>query len=445
MSVLERRALASPGRRNMMLALSFAGFLTAGCAEAQTATGDGTTSDADADGVVLADSTLQRLMAEILPAVERSSGIYAEALLNVAATDESRLRAYLEQQLGTELPEEEAAAITAVYARFGLVPPDLDLRAVLEELLQEQVVGYYDPDSDTLFVHSRVPASELEPVLAHELVHALQDVYVPLDSLGDSFGDRADAAAAYQAAVEGHAMFAMMEWQAGAMTGGGADLTEFPDLAPMLEGIDLTQFGDFGSVEVLAAAPAVIREGLIFPYISGLIFVQRAWKALPDRPVPLRDGLPESTEQVLHVERWVERDHPTLVTFTSSPGDGWEQVRASDLGEFETRLFLREHLSAGIKADVPDAAAAGWDGDAYRLIRSGDDEALVWVTVWDSEADAVEFASAVRDAYASRYAGSDRLPSVSRVDAERPIITVVDAPPGVEIPEELTKVELSGN
>ena len=429
-----------------MFGFALVGVFGAGCAAGQSSSEEEPSAASSVEGV-LADTTLARLMDQILPEVVRSSGLEPAGRLNVAATDEGRLRAYLERQLGTELPEEEAARITAVYARFGLVPPDLDLRGLLRELLQEQVVGYYDPDSDTLFVHSRVPASELEPVLAHELVHALQDQYVPLDSLGDSFGDRSDPAAAYQAAVEGHATFAMMEWQAGAIGGGGADLTQFPDLAPMLENIDLTEFGDFGSADVLAAAPAVIREGLIFPYISGLIFLQRAWRELPARPVPLREGMPESTEQILHVERWIERDHPTQVLFARSAdeADGWDEVRASDLGEFEIRLFLREHLAGGAPDEVADEAAAGWDGDAYRLLRSDDDEALVWVSVWDSPADAREFAAAARAAYASRYRGVDRTPAVTVSEGVRPLVTVIDAPPGVTVPEAMTRVELSGN
>ncbi|MDH3735154.1 MAG: hypothetical protein OEU54_16615 [Gemmatimonadota bacterium] len=395
---------------------------------------------------LLADTALARLMAEIQPAVERSSGLTATAPLNVTATDEGRLRAYLEQQLGTELPEEEEAALTATYARLGLVPADLDLRGLLSDLLQEQVVGYYDPKTDTLFVHDRVPADELAPVLAHELVHALQDQYVALDSSIAALGERSDALAAHQAAVEGHATFAMMEWQAGAMTGGEADLTQFPDLGPMLESLDLSQLGDFGSVDVLAAAPAVVREGLIFPYISGLVFLQRAWKSLEGRPLPLGDGLPESTEQVLHVEKWIERDSPTTVEFSESVASDWDEIRAMDLGEFETRLFLREHLSAaGHSIAIADEAAAGWDGDAYRLIRRGDDEVLIWASVWDSAADAEEFADAARLAYAGLYGDGSRSPSVERIDRGRPMVVIVDAPPGVRVDDGQLEVELSGN
>jgi len=417
------------------LTLSCLASLTA-CTPGRATPGEQQPADEEASGELLADTTLARLLERIQPAVERSSGMTASRPLNVAATDEHRLRTYLVTQLKRSLSEEEATALTAVYARLGLVPPDLDLRALLTDLLQEQVIGYYDPVSDTLFVHERVTPEELEPVLAHELVHALQDQVVDLDSLGASFDGRSDAAAAYQAAVEGHATFAMMEW---AMGGGEADLTRFPDLGPALADIDLSDLGEFGSAEVLAAAPAVIREGLLFPYVGGLVFLQRLWKQRPDRPLPFGAGLPKSTEQIMHVDRWLTRDEPTLVRFTEGTTDGWREVYARDLGEFETRLFLNEHLHDSTRADT---AAAGWDGDAYRLLRHGDDEVFVWVSVWDSPEDAREFASAVTAAYRARYPAGDRVPAVT-LTAATATVTIVDAPADTDIPQALTRFTLS--
>lgn len=394
-------------------ALALAG---AGCADGQ--------EPANAAG--LNDTTLVRVMAEIQPAVERSSGIRASAPLRVALTDEARLRAYIGEQLERQLPPEEAEAVTALYARLGLVPDTLDLRALLGALLEEQVVGYYDPERDTLFVHARVPLDQLEPVLAHELVHALQDQHVALDSVRSVLEDRNDAMAAYQAAVEGHATYAMMEWQAAMMTGGEADLTAMPDLGELLAGMDLAALGDIGPAEILRSAPAIIREALVFPYIGGLAFVQRAWKARPDRPLPFGERLPRSTEQVLHVERWLEGDAPTPLRFSSDSPAGWRIVYEKDMGELETRIFLARHLGDEERAA---SAAEGWDGDAYRLFRSPEGEALVWVSVWDSEADAQEFAAAARDAYEARYADGARQPLIERASvAGRPAVRILDLP-----------------
>jgi hypothetical protein len=399
------------------------------------------------------DSTLTRLLAEIQPGVEQSSGIEAVRPLSVARADSSRLTAYLESQLEDQLPPSTASAITAAYARFGLVPDTLDLRALLEALLQEQVVGWYDPVTDTLFVLEHVPEAQIEVVLAHELVHALQDQRVDLDSLRNEIQPANDPTIAAQAAIEGHATFAMMEWQMGRMTGGAADLTRLPDLGAQFANLDLEALGDMGPVAVLRAAPRIIREELIFPYVGGLVFLQRAWTAADGvRSPPFGDALPASTEQVLHLDRYLAGDRPTSVTFSEPPPGGWEEVYSNGLGELETGVFLAEHLGDEARAEE---AASGWDGDAYRLLRGPEGEAMVWVSVWDDEAEADEFASAARDAYRNRYdgtsegasdSGAERDIRVERASIQgRPAVVIRDLPSGVsgDVLDAVTLVDLS--
>ena len=91
---------------------------------------------------------------------------------------------YLEFKLDAELPEDEARDRTDAYAMLGLVPADLDLRAVLLGLYTEQVAGFYEPDSTALFVLDDQPEEALQALLVHELVHALQDQTADLDAPG---------------------------------------------------------------------------------------------------------------------------------------------------------------------------------------------------------------------------------------------------------------------
>ncbi len=402
-----------------------------GCAAADASpegSQDAAPSTVEAPARLVSDSSLVRLVAEIQPAVERSAGISATSPLNVTATDESRLRTYLKTQIREQLSPELASAITASYARLGLVPDSLDLRGFMLALLEEQVVGYYDPATDTLFVHERIGIEQLKPVLAHELVHALQDQRLALDSLRHSLIERNDASSAAQAALEGHAMYGMMEWQFSSMTGSPADLTVLPDLGATLANIDLAALGDFASVKILASAPRIVREAVLFPYVGGLVFVQRAWKERQDRPLPFGEHLPRSTEQVLHIDRWLAGDEPVRIDFASNRLAGWEIVHTWDLGELETRIFLEEHTGDPALAEM---AAAGWDGDAYRLLRSDAGEALVWISVWDTETDADEFAAAAAEAYKQRYDGSERRPRIERgSESGRAVVRVFDVPPG---------------
>lgn len=385
-------------RGRMWRGCAAAGFLLAfgGCGEAP-----GRATGAEAD------SALAELLREIQPEVERSSGLAARRPPRLARASAERLEAYLVEQFREQLPAEEAATVTAVYARFGLLPDTLDLRETLLALYREQVVGYYDPVSDTLFVVDGVPDRQLRMVLAHELVHALQDQHVDLDSLRRALAEDNDRGTALQAATEGHATLAMLEMEMGRMSGGRADVTTLPDLGEQFAGMDLGALGRDAGLPALGRVPRVLREALVFPYVGGLSLVQRLWKAEEGRPAPFGRWLPASTEQVLHPDRFLApgRDEPTGLEFEEAPPEGWEEVHADGLGELETRIFLEEHLA---DAAMGRSAAAGWDGDRYRLLRGPEGEALVWVSVWDSEAEADEFASAVLEAFAARYgAGPD--------------------------------------
>jgi hypothetical protein len=56
------------------------------------------------------------------------------------------------------------------------------------------------------------------------------------------------------------------------------------------------------------------------------------------------------------------------------------------MGEFQTRVML---------GNSPDAivAAEGWDGDRYQVWQHDDGRlAVAWISVWDSDADARQFA-----------------------------------------------------
>jgi hypothetical protein len=353
------------------------------------------------------DTALQRLAAELLPSAELHSGLPARAPIRLARRSRDDLEAFLTAELSRQLPPGRMEAIVRTYARLGLVPDTIDLGPLLRSLLLEQVVGYYDPVRDTLYVVDRVAETDVEPVLLHEIVHALQDQYVDLDSLMRANLGENDRGTAAQSALEGHATFAMLEWQLEQLTGTDADLTALPGLKGLL-GDDPLAAAGLG-MPVLTAIPAVIRESLLFPYLGGVVFVQEYWQRVGRVP-PLGPRMPVSTEQVIHPEKFAEGsiDAPVAVRFERELPAGWEPIYSDDLGELETRIFLREFLP---ERDAADRAAAGWDGDRFRLVESPGGELFIWGTVWDSDRDALEFETAVRRAFAARYGGD---PATSR-------------------------------
>jgi hypothetical protein len=350
-------------------------LLVAGCAP--------DAPEADTTWVVTSDPELRRQVVAILPGLAERAGLELVEPVRVERRSRADLERYLVAKLDEELPPEEEARMTRAYALLGLVPEDLDLRALLLSVYTEQVAGFYDPDSAALFVLDDMPSETLGPLLVHELVHALQDQAADLDALTASERGN-DRQVAAQAAIEGHATLVMFEHMTEEIQGQAVDLSEIPDFAaqvrPALEAMR-SQF------PALASAPAVVRESVLFPYLEGAGFVQRLWLEDEDRPAPFGEWLPLSTEQILHPGRFTgERDDPTFLEI-EAPGP----VTFEDgLGEFETRILLEELAGEG-----GGEAARGWDGDRYVLVGEGADAALAWATVWDDEAARDRFVAAL--------------------------------------------------
>lgn len=363
------------------------------------------------------DPSLEALVDSLVPGLERLSGLERREPLQMAMQSRDEARAYIERQLEKEMPPERIAALRTSYGALGLMPDTLDLRALLLELYTEQVIGYYDPEMDRLYVIEGVDREMLRPVLVHELVHALQDQHVNLDSLiaNEAGVDEAvlqgnDRQTAAQAAIEGHATLVMLAFLTEQMSGTTIDPLAMPNPAMQLGSSMQQQNSQF---PVFQLAPAIIRETMIFPYVSGAGFVHTVWKA---RGTPtFADLIPSSTEQVLHPqERYLTTvDEPTTLALDVPPG--WQAVYGNVLGEYETRIWLREHL--GVTAS---RASQGWDGDAFHLIATQQgDTAFAWWSVWDDDAAAQRFADAAARVPANggamhvRRATVDGMPAVS--------------------------------
>lgn len=370
------------------------------------------------------DPSLSAAADSLIPQLERLSGLRKLRPIRMFNQSREDLRKYVEERLHAEMPPEELRGMRSAYAALGLMPDSLDLEKLLLDLYAEQVAGYYDPRTDAFYMVEGTPRDMLRPTLAHELVHALQDQHADLDSLisRKRGNDRQSAA---QAAIEGHATLVMFA----TLAGGGADFDPavLPDMSEQLGALMEAQNSQF---PVFRSAPRIIRETMLFPYIGGASFVQELWRSqanTPDRfAAPLGSRLPQSTEQVLHARAkfTATRDQPSELRF-AQPSAG-ELIYENTVGELEIGILLQEHLGN-------HAAAAGWDGDRYRVIQRDDREILLWQSVWDDAGAADRFAGAYRAIAGKR---RDRAIRVDRnvVDA-MPGVWIVDAPAGTDLRE----------
>jgi hypothetical protein len=206
-------------------------------------------------------------------------------------------------------------------------------------------------------------------------------------------------------------------------------------IVAMMPDQDLSQMPDFWNqyretvraeqqrMPVFSNAPVIVREGLIFPYLAGADFAR--WFSTQFRDtVPFGRRLPVSTEQILHPDRYLAGDRPVDLRFTRGPKPTYDD----NLGEFETRVLLT--VLSGSEA-VGSAGALQWGGDRYGVfdVEGSKERALVWWTVWDTDAAARRFASLLsREWPKQAKAGHKYMIEQSEVDTH-PGVRLVDAPP----------------
>jgi hypothetical protein len=351
---------------------------------------------------------------EVIPGVERAVGLPFKYPPAVAVRSREEVREYLIDQLAKDLPPEEVERLTIAYRLFGLIPDTLDLEALLLDLYTEQVVGYYDPVSDSLFVVGGADPVELRLIVAHELVHALQAQYLPLDSLLSAKGDN-DRRTASQAVLEGQgilaSLVALMPDQ---------DFSMMPEFwREYRQGVREQQ----ERMPVFRAAPAIIRETVIFPYLGGADFVRWFVNEYPDT-VPFGPRMPTSTEQILHTSRYRVGDMPVPLEFSSAAAIVYDD----GLGEFEIRVLVS--VLSGSES-MGAAAAEGWGGDRYAVLEAGSGHALAWWTVWDTPQASRRFATVLEREWRGRDGGTPREYRIERsAVGDYPAVLLLDAPRG---------------
>ena len=370
---------------------------------------------------VQGEAALRRMVNQRVAAVERATGLTFKHEPAVALRARAQMREYVLRKLDEQYTPAELRGVEAAYHLFGLAPDSLDLRETMVALLTEQVAGYYDPDSATLYVGADLAGMDslvIRTTVAHELVHALQHQYLDLDSIID-VRRQSDRTLAAQAVLEGQATLAqtlvMMPEQ---------QLDQLPSFWEARSVVRKQQT----LMPQFARAPLWLRETLIFPYLGGADFVRWYLIQHPGSQ-PYGAAMPVSTEQILHPERYAAGDAPTVLAFTGAPtGVAYED----GLGELEIRVLLMELLPDTNEVEAP-SIAAGWDGDRYRAYDAGGGAyALVWYSVWDDAREAEEFAAGLERAWKRRSQGrTGRRSEIRQLEIDgMPGVRLVDAPVG---------------
>jgi hypothetical protein len=275
---------------------------------------------------------------------------------------------------------EALAQQSRLFAHLGLLPEGASLEQLQMDLNSGQAIGFYDSESKKLYLLSEsggVGALQ-RLTYSHEYTHAMQDQQFDLNKLGIDTADQSDRSLARTALVEGDASLAMTQWAQTHMS-----------LSDLLA-VSLSDESGAQSAQ-LDAAPAILREDLLFPYSQGLTFVKTVyarggWAAVDK----MYANPPESTSQILHPELYVQGMKPVPMTLSLVPaevGSGWQIVLQDTMGELQLRVWLAGEKPTTGQSSAAAEAVATWRGDRIGLYEGPNGAwAVVLRTSWRTAA-----------------------------------------------------------
>jgi hypothetical protein len=364
------------------------------------------------------------LVDELIKFSSQETGLPVKSTVKRKITSRAEVESYLKEKFNEDEGAKRMQRDEIVLKKFGLLDRDFDLKPFLLALLTEQVEAYYDSKTKTVNMLDWVSIDEQKPVLAHELTHALQDQHVDLDKWDDQTPDdvSVDAAGdtdhlakdeidtARDAVVEGQATAVMVDYILKPM---GKSLVKDPEVMDSVK----QQMLSTDSSPVLARAPLLLSESLLFPYREGLSFEQDVWMdqgqaaAFPGT----LDHPPTSSWEIMNPRKYEQKSTPAIPLLPNIHPLLDKLYKPYDIGQVGQ---LDLHILAGIFAgeDAARDLTPAWNGGVYwagqRLSATTAAEqsstsslALFYLSNWKNAASAQTFAQMYAKQLGRKYSG----------------------------------------
>lgn len=346
------------------------------CAGQTTAPSGGQTPAASKESAPMTKAQAKELFQsvdEILNFVSSDTRLPIEHAVKRKLISRDEVNRYLTKKFNDDEGTKRLERDEIVLKKFGMLDRDFQLRPFLLSLLTEQIAGFYDNKTKTVNLLDWIKPDEQKPVLAHELTHALQDQKVGLTKWSDVSDDGIshnvsednrhlqtdEAETARSAVAEGQAMAVFVDYT---LQSSGKTLADAPELADRLK--DLAS--DTSGSPVMARAPLLLQESLIFPYSDGLSFEQailvKAGKEAAFANV--LENPPSSSFEIMHPAAYMAHvpvpvlrlpDIHPLLDAEYTPYD------VGVMGELDVRILTE--LFGG--RQMAAALTPAWDGGLY--------------------------------------------------------------------------------
>ncbi len=350
------------------------------------------------------------LVDQLIQFSSTETGLPIKSTVKRQLTTRAAVESYLQEKFNDDEDSKRLQRDEIVLKKFGLLDRDFELKPFLLALLKEQIEAYYDTKTKTVNMLDWVGVEEQKPVLAHELTHALQDQHsdlekwddqTPDDVSTDAAGDtdhlsRDEMDTARDAVAEGQATAVMMDYMLKPL---GKSIVDNPELMDAIR----SQMSSTEDSPVMARAPLLLSESMLFPYREGLSFEQDVWMdqgqtaafaGALDRP-------PTSTWEIINPRQYEKKNIPAIPLLPNIHPLVDAEYRPYDIGQVgELDVEILTQLFGGDSASSDLTPA--WNGGIYwagqlRSAKSTAEQgstkslAFFYLSVWRNEASAAAF------------------------------------------------------
>lgn len=313
------------------------------------------------------------LVDELIKFSSDESGLPVKSAVKRTLTTRAAVESYLDEKFNEDADARRFQRDEIVLKKFGLLDRDFELKPFLLALLKEQIEAYYDSKTKTVNLLDWVDPEEQKPVMAHELTHALQDQHADLEKWNDQTPDdvsrdaagdqdhlaRDEMDTAREAVAEGQATAVMMDYILKPL---GKSLIKDPDV---LDAIG-SQMNSTEDSPVLARAPLLLSESMLFPYREGLSFEQDIWMdqgqtaafaGALDRP-------PSSSWEIINPRVYEQKRIPAIPLLPDIHplvDSLYEPYDIGQIGELDVHIITELFGGENSARDLTPA----WDGGLY--------------------------------------------------------------------------------
>ncbi len=308
----------------------------------------------------------------------------------------------------TEGSEAEVRDAGVALRALGILEPDSDPVAIQDDLGEQGVLGFYDPETEELVVRGAEVTPYVEIIIVHELTHALDDQYFDLRR-ADVLAEQPDESGfGFLSLTEGTARWVQVAYE--------EQLGPDELLSAQIEALT-SQLG--GATDPQSATlPIPFGVAIQLPYGNGAELVDALVDGGGTAAVDAAFRAPPVTsEQVLDPDRFAAGEAPVEVAAPAADGAVVDEgaIGAVDLRVLEvvtdpTLVASLVDQSAPVSPSVAVDPLAGFGGGRYVAWEEGGQACIRFTVVGDTIGGASAIADIV-EGWSAEVGGVDLVPT----------------------------------